>query len=71
MIILNGELDQIRYLIDIYRKFHPKNRICILFKCTWNGLKDMLEYKKIFNTPIKTKIVLTGITFSKYKTIKL
>ena len=32
-------LDQID-LTDIYRNFHPKSKIHILFKCTWNIFKD-------------------------------
>ena len=34
-VALNDTLYQMD-LIDIFRAFHPSNRIYILFKCTWN-----------------------------------
>ena len=37
---LNDILNKID-LIDIYRAFHPNNRIHILLKCSWNILQDI------------------------------
>ena len=38
-VTLINALDEID-LTDIYRGFHPKDKIHILFKCTWNIYKD-------------------------------
>ena len=39
IVALNDTLDQMD-LTDIYRTFHPKEGKYILYKCTWNILKD-------------------------------
>ena len=38
-VALSDTLDQMS-LIKIYRTFHPKSTLHILFKCTWNLLQD-------------------------------
>ena len=38
-VVLNDTIEQLD-LIDIYRTFHPKTRMHILFRCAWNILQD-------------------------------
>ena len=59
-VVLNDTIEQLD-LIDIYRTFHPKTRMHILFRCAWNILQPSHTFQIFWSSNNLPNVLVISI----------